>query len=88
MSNTNGNSGRQTTAGGGTAAWLRRMPTHWRILLGSQALFTAAAFGYRFKIVRKRRQELAQLQQLQENPLVAAPGILDGVMIADQVGKD
>jgi hypothetical protein len=39
-------------------AWLGRMPTHWRILLGSQLLFTAFAMNWRLADVRRRRKEL------------------------------
>jgi hypothetical protein len=40
------------------AAWLRRMPNHWRLLIGSQVVFTAFAIRYRHNLVEKRRKEL------------------------------
>jgi hypothetical protein len=39
--------------------WLGRMPTHWRILLGSQLLFLTFAISYRRRIVNARYMELS-----------------------------
>jgi hypothetical protein len=39
-------------------AWLRRMPNHWRLLIGSQVVFTAFAIRYRHILVEKRRKDL------------------------------
>jgi hypothetical protein len=40
-------------------AWLSRMPTHWRVLLVSQTVFTLFAFSYRQVVVARRRPTLA-----------------------------
>lgn len=37
---------------------LRRLPTHWKLLLGSQLVFTVFALNYRRKLVERRRREL------------------------------
>ena len=39
-------------------AWLGRMPIHYRILFGGQALFLVFAFSYRQTLMAKRRREL------------------------------
>ena len=41
-------------------AWLRRMPLHWKLLLGGQFLFTCFAISARQAMVEKRRQELLE----------------------------
>lgn len=48
--------------------WLRRMPTKWRILLGSQALVFMVALRFRVKDINRSRElalqrEAAQQQQ-------------------------
>lgn len=48
-------------------AWLRRMPIHWKLLLGGQMLFTFYAVRSRQKLVEKRRSELAAGDQGQEH---------------------
>lgn len=37
-------------------AWLQRMPTHWRLLIGSQLIFTLFAIRYRHKAVQKQQR--------------------------------
>jgi hypothetical protein len=54
-------------------AWLGRMPTHYRILFGSQLVFTGFAFSWRLAAVRKRQNERLLEEELRENPFVAAP---------------
>jgi hypothetical protein len=44
-------------------AWLSRMPTHWRVLLLSQTVFTLFAFSYRQVVVSRRRHQLLQENQ-------------------------
>lgn len=39
-------------------AWLGRMPTHYRILFGSQLVLTAIAIRYRMIVIERRRKEL------------------------------
>lgn len=46
-------------------AWLRRMPTRWRILLGSQALVFMIAIRIRLNDVNRSR-ELALLREASE----------------------
>lgn len=48
-------------------AWLGRMPLHWKILFGSQAIIMAVAFNFRLNDIknakmiqeRKRQEEAA-----------------------------
>jgi hypothetical protein len=53
-------------------AWLGRMPTHWRILLGSQLMFTAFAMNWRIADVRRRRKVREQ-EESPEHSVVASP---------------
>jgi hypothetical protein len=45
-------------------AWLGRMPMHYRILFGTQALFTVFAFNYRLHLIERGRQELEAEEQM------------------------
>lgn len=36
----------------------QRLPRHWKLLFGSQFLFTLYAIKYRQKLIEQRRQEL------------------------------
>jgi len=56
--------------------WLRRMPTKWRILLGSQALLFMVALRIRMKDINRSRElalhrEAAQQQAAQQQAGVA-----------------
>jgi hypothetical protein len=46
---------------------LRRMPTHWKILLGAQLLFTASAMKWR------RKEYLLEQEKSPEHSGVASP---------------
>lgn len=46
--------------------WLGRMPTHWRLLLGSQLLFTIYAVRWRQRLVENRRDELLREGELEQ----------------------
>ena len=45
-------------------AWLGRMPWHYRILFGGQAVFMVFAFEYRQQLIAKRRRELELEEEL------------------------
>jgi len=41
-------------------AWLGRMPWHYRILFGTQAVIVVFAFQYRLKLIEKHRHRLEE----------------------------
>jgi hypothetical protein len=43
-------------------AWLGRMPRHYKILFGSQLLFTLFAIRMRYKLVDKQQQRQEKFQ--------------------------
>lgn len=43
--------------------WLGRMPTKWRILIGSQALFMMFAINFRLRDIERSRLRLEQQEQ-------------------------
>ena len=44
-------------------AWLGRMPLHYRILFGGQAVVMVIAFQYRQRLIEQRRQELELVEK-------------------------
>lgn len=48
-------------------AWLGRMPTKWRVLIGGQALFMAFAVKVRLDDIEKGRQMIEAQKKLEEN---------------------
>jgi hypothetical protein len=51
-------------------SWLQRMPSHYRLLLGSQLIFLVYAHHWRRKAFRKHEAEILE-QELLNNPFVA-----------------
>eukprot|EP00554_Chaetoceros_debilis_P008454 CAMPEP_0194105112 /NCGR_PEP_ID=MMETSP0150-20130528/5343_1 /TAXON_ID=122233 /ORGANISM="Chaetoceros debilis, Strain MM31A-1" /LENGTH=59 /DNA_ID=CAMNT_0038792843 /DNA_START=40 /DNA_END=219 /DNA_ORIENTATION=- len=48
-------------------AWLGRMPTKWRVLIGGQALFFAFAIQVRLGDIEKGRKLIEAQKKLEEN---------------------
>jgi hypothetical protein len=46
-------------------AWLSRMPTHWRILIGGQAIFMAFAIQVRLNDISKSRKMLEEQKKME-----------------------
>ena len=48
-------------------AWLRRMPMHWRLLFGTQAVIMTTAFNFRLNEVRKARMIEEMKEEMELN---------------------